>query len=130
MFAWLGKVIAWAVSPAGEEVIDEVTAEAKAYLQKLQDDTVPVPLPYAAIEHQRAQIAKATEHPAGPPTCPPSLPPSAPPVAMDVHIPPPTPRPMPVGYQGAGPPPRLSPPPVLPVPPPLPPAPRPKRRST
>ncbi len=123
MFAWIGKVIGWALSPAGGEVIDEVTTEAKEYLQKLQDDTRPMPMSAKAVALRNAQIAEgARAFPAGPPTCPPSLPPSAPPVSY--HSPPPTPRPMPLDRSlGSGPPPRLSPPPELPIPPP-----RPKRR--
>ena len=141
--AWLAsKLFGFVASPAGGKVLDELNREAKDYLDKLQEDSPPVPLPYAAVRHQQQQIASAAH--AFPPSCPPSQAPSAPPsplappseppppVSMSIdppwhqasvryESPPPTPRPLPARHlsrASSGPPPRMSPPPPLPPPPP------------
>lgn len=140
MFGWLLKLFGRAAAPLAGEVLDEVAREANDYLDKLREESRPVPLPYSAIEHQRKQ-ERAGAH-AFPPTCPESLPPSAPPAAppepwhqASVEYPPvtlpltPLPvrplPPRPLGRASSGPPPRMSPPPALPAPDPPYPSPRP-----
>lgn len=158
MFGWLAKLFGYAAAPVAAEVLDHVAREARDYLDRLQDDAPPVPLPYKALEHQRAQErAGARAFPVViPPTCPASLPPSAPPAPA--RTPPPdsteperpwhqasvdypadyppvslplTPRPLPprpFSRASSGPPPRMSPPPPLPPPAPRPWIPRPARK--
>ena len=134
LLGWIAKKLLGVVA---EPVLDEVTREAGDYLDQLQGQARPVPLPYAAVAHQQAQARQAAHaFPAVtpaviPPTCPPSAPPSARPVAMH-DSPPPTPRPMPLmrpyGRSTLDPPPPMSEPPPRAPPPLVPSIPRPSRR--
>lgn len=135
IFGWLGKkLFGFDASPEAVKWLDDSAQLASDYLDKLQEQSRPVPLPYAAVEHQRKQAAAAAKPFPYPPTCPesdpPSSPPSAPPpwhqasVHYEVDHPsyppvslPLTPRPLPTPYSSTGPPPPMSPPPPLPIPP-------------
>jgi hypothetical protein len=134
---WLAKLLGVAAAPVAQELLDDVSREARDYLTKMQGQARPVPLPYAAVAHQQEQMRRAAHaFPAVtpaviPPTCPPSAPPSARPVAMH-ESPPPTPRPMPLmrpyGRSTLDPPPPMSEPPPRAPPPLVPSIPRPSRR--
>jgi hypothetical protein len=80
-FAWLGRRLFGLAAPAAGEVLNEAAREARDYVDKLREETAPVPMPYAAVRHRDAQIASAAHaFPVViPPVCPASLPPSAPP---------------------------------------------------